>query len=212
MIKRARERGLVKIEHVDLRTFGIGKHHKVDDTPCGGGPGMVLKPEPMISAIRSCRKEGSHVVALSPQGTKLDAKKCRKLAENKHLILVCGHYEGIDERVMELEVDEEISIGDYVLTNGALAAMVIVDAVVRFVPEVLGDAKSALEDSFEEGLLDYPHYTRPVEFAGLKVPEVLLQGNHQEIAKWRKNESEKRTKQRRPDLYALREKIDKENK
>ncbi len=201
ILKRAREKELVRIEHVQVRDFAQDKHKKVDDRPYGGGPGMVLKPDPTIAAIRSVKKENSHVVYLSPQGSLLTASKCRELSVKEHLILVCGHYEGIDERVIEQEVDEEISIGDYVLTNGALAAIVLVDAVVRFIPGVLGNEHAADEDSFESGLLDCPHYTRPECFEGKTVPEVLLNGNHKQIAEWRKQMAELKTKQIRPDLY-----------
>lgn len=200
MIARARKKGLLEIRHTDLRNFAVTKHRKVDDRPFGGGPGMVMMVEPIVSAIQSVRKEKSHVVYLSPQGKQLTAELCAKLAEKEHLVLLCGHYEGVDERVMD-EVDEEISIGDYVLTNGALAAIVVVDAVARFVPGVLGDERGALEDSFQNGILDCPHYTQPVDFAGKKVPEILFSGNHAEIKKWRQNEAEKRTKEKRPDLY-----------
>jgi len=201
ILKRAREKELVRIEHVQVRDFAQDKHKKVDDRPYGGGPGMVLKPDPTIAAIRSVKKENSHVVYLSPQGSLLTASKCRELSTKEHLILVCGHYEGIDERVIEQEVDEEISIGDYVLTNGALAAIVLIDAVVRFIPGVLGNEHAADEDSFESGLLDCPHYTRPECFEGKTVPEVLLNGNHKQIAEWRKQMAELKTKQIRPDLY-----------
>jgi tRNA (guanine37-N1)-methyltransferase len=184
ILKRARERGLINIRHVQIRDFAFDKHKRVDDRPYGGGPGMVLKPEPIVSA----------------QGELLTAARCRELAQKPHLILLCGHYEGVDDRILE-EVDLELSIGDYVLTNGALSAIVVVDAVVRFIPGVLGHPEAAQRDSFEEGILDYPHYTRPEVFEGKQVPEVLLQGNHQEIEKWRKEMALKKTHQARPDLY-----------
>ncbi len=200
ILKRAREKGLLNINHVQIRDFALDKHRKVDDRPYGGGPGMVLKPEPAVSAIRKVRRQGSHVVHLSPQGKVLTAEKCRSLSLLPHLILLCGHYEGVDERVLELEVDEEVSIGDYVLTNGALAAIVLIDALARFIPGVLGHPDAASEDSFECGLLDYPHYTRPEVFEGKRVPEVLLNGNHQQIAQWRKSQALEKTRQMRPDL------------
>ncbi len=206
ILKRAREKGLLNINHVQIRDFALDKHRKVDDRPYGGGPGMVLKPEPVVSAIRKVKRPDSHVVYLSPQGKILTAEKCRSLSQKSHLILLCGHYEGMDERVLELEVDEEISIGADVLTNGALAAIVLIDAMARFIPGVLGHPEAAAEDSFERGLLDCPHYTRPEEFEGKKVPEVLLNGNHQQIAHWRKEQALEKTRRTRPDLYESYEK------
>lgn len=200
MIKRAKDNGLLNIEHVDLRNFGEGKHRKVDDRPYGGGPGMVLMPGPTCQAIRSVKKEGSHVVHLSPQGKVLTAEVGRRLATYSHLILLCGHYEGVDERVLEKEVDEEISIGDYVLTNGCIAAIVLIDMVSRFIPGVIGNEEAATNDSFEAGIFDAPHYTRPPEFEGLVVPEVLQNGNHAEINKWRKAQACIKTRRVRPDL------------
>ncbi len=200
ILKRARERRLLNIRLIDIRDFAEGKHRKVDDRPYGGGPGMVLMPEPLAKAIRSVKKAGSHVIHLSPQGKVLTARRSQELAEHSHLILVCGHYEGIDQRILEKEIDEEISIGDYVLTNGCLPAMVLVDALSRFVPGVLGHEEAALQDSFQNGLFDGPHYTRPLEFEGLLVPEVLRGGHHAEIDRWRKEEALKKTKRVRPDL------------
>lgn len=200
MIKRAREKGLVEIRQTDIRDFADNKHRKVDDRPFGGGPGMVMMPQPATAAIRHVRTPEAHVVCLSPQGKVLTAEKSRQLAHEKHLILLCGHYEGIDQRILDREVDEEISIGDYVLTNGCLAAIVLVDSVLRFIPGVLGHASAADEDSFEKGLLDCPHYTRPEVFEGLAVPPVLLSGNHQEIANWRREQALKKTREVRPDL------------
>lgn len=194
IIKRARENNLVTINHVDLRNFGLGKHKRVDDRPFGGGPGMVMKPEPIKMALNSVAREESHVVYLSPQGRLLKREKCLELSNYPHLILIAGHYEGIDERIIKKEVDEEISIGDFVLTNGALAAIVLIDAVIRFIPGVLGNDESAANDSFEEGIFDHPHYTRPVIFEGMGVPDVLLSGDHQKIAKWRKEEALRKTK------------------
>jgi tRNA (guanine37-N1)-methyltransferase len=200
ILKRAQEKGLIAIDLIDVRDFAEDKHRKVDDRPFGGGPGMVMMPEPLTKAIRSRKQKKSRVILLSPQGTPLSAKKCAQLAKEEHLILVCGHYEGVDERVIEQEVDEEISIGDYVLTNGCAAAIVLVDATVRFIPGVLGHEEAAFQDSFQEGIFDAPHYTRPVEFEGKIVPEVLRQGNHSEIAKWRQNKALEKTKIVRPEL------------
>jgi tRNA (guanine37-N1)-methyltransferase len=201
MIKRARANGLVEIEHVDIRDFSDDKWQRVDDRPFGGGPGMVLKAEPVVKAIRAHRHEKTHVVYLSPQGKHLNAKKCRELAQKEHLLFLCGHYEGIDQRALDLEVDEELSIGDYVLTSGQAAAIVTIDALLRFVPGFLGAQEGANQDSFENGILDCPHYTRPVEFEGLEVPKVLLGGNHAEISDWRLERALDETKRKRPDLY-----------
>lgn len=203
MLMRARESGCVEIRHTDIRDFSENKHRRVDDRPFGGGPGMVLRPDPVVRAIRSVKKPNSHVICLSPQGALLTAAKCQELAKNEHLILLCGHYEGIDERVMALEVDEEISIGDYVLTSGCAAAIVLVDAVSRFIPGVIGHPDAAFEDSFQEGIFDAPHFTRPEVFEGLAVPEVLRGGNHAEIQKWRKREALKKTSRVRPELYEM---------
>lgn len=200
MIKQARKKGILDIRHVDIRQFADNKHNRVDDRPYGGGPGMVLMPEPVAKAIRSVRKEHSRVVYLSPSGAPLTAKKCRELAQCPHLVLLCGHYEGVDERVLNSDVDEEISIGDYVLTNGCLAAIVLVDAVVRFVPGVLGHEEAANEDSFEKGILDYPHYTRPEVFEGQSVPPVLISGDHKKIAEWRQKAALEKTRLCRPEL------------
>jgi tRNA (guanine37-N1)-methyltransferase len=183
------------------RDFAEGKHKKVDDRPYGGGPGMVLMPEPLCKAIRSTRRPESRVVYLSPQGQLLQAQSCQRLATYKDLILVCGHYEGIDERVLEKEIDEEISIGDYVLTNGCLPSIVLVDAIARFVPGVIGNEEAASQDSFQNGFFDAPHYTRPLDFEGALVPEVLTQGHHAQIQKWRENKALEKTKNVRPDLY-----------
>jgi tRNA (guanine37-N1)-methyltransferase len=199
ILKRAQEKGLLQIRQTDIRDFAEGKHAKVDDRPYGGGPGMVLMAGPLCRAIRSVRKEKSRVIYLSPQGKKLTAAKCQELAKQDHLILLCGHYEGIDERVMK-EVDEELSIGDYVLPSGCGAAVVVVEAVARFIEGVLGDQESALNDSFQDEIFDAPHYTRPEEFEGEEVPEVLRQGNHAEIAKWRHEKALSKTEQERPDL------------
>jgi len=200
MLKRAIERGLIAIRLTNIRDFGVGKHRKVDDRPYGGGAGMVLMPGPTSEAIRSVRREDSHVVYLSPQGRKLSAATCERLAKLPHLILVCGHYEGLDERVIEKEVDEEISIGDYVLTNGCLASIVLVDATVRFIPGVLGHEEATVCESFQQGSLEGPTYTRPDVFEGLPVPDVLKNGHHAEIEKWRKQKGLEKTERVRPDL------------
>lgn len=204
MIQRAREAGLLDIRLVDIRDFAENKHNRVDDRPFGGGPGMVLAAGPVSRAIRSARegkrRESSHTIYLTPQGKPLTAKRCHELAEKEHLILLSGHYEGVDERVLESEIDEEISIGDYVLTNGCIAAIVLIDAVIRFIPGVIGHPDAAKEDSFENGLFDAPHYTRPEVFEGKAVPQVLLQGNHAEIRKWRLSQALKKTQRVRPDL------------
>jgi len=201
MLKRAVEKDILDINLLDIRDYADNKRNVVDDRPYGGGPGMVMMPGPVVRAIRSVRGEKSLVVHLSPQGKRLDAHKARELSHCEHLVLLCGHYEGIDQRALDLEVDEELSIGDYVLTNGCLSAIVVIDAMARFIPGVLGDLRSAEEDSFEGGILDCPHYTRPVEYEDLAVPEVLRQGNHKEIEKWRKDMAEKKTRLQRPDLF-----------
>lgn len=200
MMIRAREKGLLEIRHVDIRDFADNKNGRVDDRPFGGGPGMVLCPQPVAKAIRSVKRPNSHVVYLSPQGTVLNAAKCQELAKREHLILLCGHYEGIDERVLQTEVHEEISIGDYVLTNGCAAAIILVDAVSRFIPGVIGHPDAVWEDSFQNGIFDAPHFTRPEVYEGMEVPKVLRGGNHAEIKKWRENEAKKKTSRVRPDL------------
>ena len=201
MIKRGIEAGHIEIRHTNIRDFAENKHGRVDDRPFGGGPGMVLCPGPVARAIRSVRKRGSRVIYLSPQGEKLTAAKCEALAKWDHLILLCGHYEGVDERVIRKEVDEELSIGDYVLTNGCAAAIVLIDAVVRFIPGVIGHPEAVQEDSFQKGgLFDAPHYTRPENFEGMEVPPVLLGGNHAQIEQWRRAEAKGKTRRVRPDL------------
>jgi tRNA (guanine37-N1)-methyltransferase len=206
MIKRARNNGILNIRQVNIRDFaeqvgGNPEQKRVDDRPYGGGPGMVLMAGPVKAAVESVRRVDSHVVYLSPQGALLTPEKCKSLSAKPHLILLCGHYEGIDQRAIDAVVDEEISIGDYVLTNGCIAAIVLVDAVARFLPGVIGHEKSAAQDSFEEGILDCPHYTHPPVVDGVKVPEVLLSGNHELIAKWRKAQALKKTQEVRNDLY-----------
>jgi tRNA (guanine37-N1)-methyltransferase len=200
ILKRARERGLVKIRIHNLRDFTHDKHRVVDDKPYGGGQGMLLKPEPIFEAVESLQRADSCVVLMTPQGRKLTDAVARELAGQTHLLIICGHYEGVDERVREALVDKEISIGDYVLTNGALAAAVFVDAVARLLPGVLGDEQSAHDDSFSAGMLEGPQYTRPAEFRGMKVPEVLVSGNHAAVARWRKEQARQRTIEQRPDL------------
>lgn len=199
-MRRARDAGLLDLHIHQLRDWAEGKHRVTDDMPYGGGQGMVMKPEPIFAAVEALRTPQSKVLMPSPQGRVFSQKLAAELSVETHLIFICGHYEGIDHRVTEHLVDQEISIGDYVLTNGALAAAVIVDASVRLIPGVLGDAQSAVEESFQHGMLDWPHYTRPAEFRGWKVPDVLLGGNHRAIAEWRQNEALRRTREQRPDL------------
>lgn len=201
MLKRARESGYLDIRQIQIRDFAENKNRRVDDRPFGGGPGMVLCPGPVARAIRSVKKPNSHVIYLSPQGSLFTAQKAEELARKEHLILLCGHYEGIDERVLQKEVDEEISIGDYVLTSGCAAAIVIVDAVARFIPGVIGHPEAVQEDSFQKGIFDAPHFTRPVEFEGVKVPSILReQGDQEVIRQWRKEQAIKKTIRVRPDL------------
>jgi len=213
-MKRAQENKIVDLYIHNLRDWTSDKHHIVDDAPFGGGQGMVMKPEPIFKAVEELKKktpnaecstpnvEGqkSKVILMSPAGQHLDQQMATELSHESHLIVICGHYEGVDHRVVEHLVDLEISIGDYVLTNGAIAAVVLVDAIVRLLPGVLGHEQSASDDSFSAGLLEAPQYTRPAELRGWKVPDVLLSGNHAEIAKWRKEQAEKRTRENRPDL------------
>ena len=199
IIGRARKNGIININLINIRDFSQNKHKKVDDTPYGGGNGMVMMPDVVYRAYESIKKEKSKVIYLSPQGKKLDQKKVEELAKEEQLILLCGHYEGIDQRVLDEIVDEEISIGDYVLTGGELPAMVLIDSVSRYVEGVLKQGSTA-EESFSMGLLEYPQYTRPEIFKGNKVPEVLLSGNHQKIEEWRKQKSIEITRKKRPDL------------
>jgi len=200
IIKRARQKGLLDLNIHDLRTWTHDRHRTVDDRPFGGGPGMLLKPEPLFEAIEALSREKTRVILLSPSGRKFEQSIARELAKAEDLLFVTGHYEGVDERVREVLVDDELSIGDYVLTNGALPAMVVIDAVTRLLPGVLGDDESSHDESFSAGLLEYPQYTRPAEFRGMKVPDMLLSGNHAEIEKWRREQARHRTQQRRPDL------------
>jgi len=200
IIKRARQTGLLDLQLHQLRDWTHDRHKSVDDRPFGGGPGMLLKPEPIFEAVESLKREKTRVVLMSPSGRKFDQGIARELAKQEHLLMVTGHYEGFDERIRESLADDELSIGDYVLTNGALPAMVVIDAVTRLLPGVLGDDASSSEESFSHGLLEYPQWTRPAEFRGMKVPEVLQSGNHAEIAKWRAEQAKKRTQEQRPDL------------
>jgi tRNA (guanine37-N1)-methyltransferase len=217
IMKRAQTKGIVDLRVHNLRDWTTDKHHVVDDAPFGGGQGMVMKPEPIFAAVEELQKissaerpmstaelrienRKSKIILMSPAGRRFNQQIAAELAQESRLIIICGHYEGVDHRVIEHLIDLEISIGDYVLTNGAIAAVVLVDAVVRLAPGVLGHEHSALDDSFSSGLLEAPQYTRPAEFRGWKIPEVLLSGNHAEIAKWRKEQAIKRTRENRPDL------------
>ncbi|PYK00998.1 MAG: tRNA (guanosine(37)-N1)-methyltransferase TrmD [Verrucomicrobia bacterium] len=200
IVKRARAEGLLDLAVHNLRDYAHDRHRTVDDKPFGGGPGMLLKPEPIFEAVEKLSREKTRLILLTPAGRKFNHAIARELARQEHLLLVCGSYEGFDERVREALANDELSIGDYVLTNGALPAMVIIDAVTRLLPGALGDDQSSHDESFSCGLLEYPQYTRPAEFRGMKVPEVLLSGNHAEIEKWRLEQAKKRTKERRRDL------------
>ena len=200
IIMRARKSGLLDLKIHQLRDWTHDRHKTVDDKPFGGGPGMLLKPQPIFEAVESLKREGTKVILLSPSGRKFDQKIAQELAQEKDLLLVTGHYEGFDERIREALADDELSIGDYVLTNGALPAMVVIDAVARLLPGVLGDDESSHDESFSHGLLEYPQWTRPAEFRGMKVPDVLVSGNHAEIEKWRREQAKLRTKEHRPDL------------
>lgn len=203
ILKKAADKGAVSYQVTDFRDFSLDKHKAVDDYPYGGGAGMVLKPQPIFDAVSHIREKSDpepRVILLCPQGETFSQKKAEELSEEEHLIFICGHYEGYDERIRQHIVTDELSIGDYVLTGGELAAMVVVDSVVRLLPGVLGNEDSAVKDSFSNGLLEHPHYTRPADFRGMKVPEVLLSGNHQKIEEWREEQSMARTKERRPDM------------
>ena len=207
---RAPENKSVDLSIPNLRDWATDKHHVADDAPFGGGQGMVMKPEPIFAAVEELQRQigekskvenpKSKIILMSPAGRRFDQQMAAQLSSESHLIIICGHYEGVDHRVIEHLVDFEISIGDYVLTNGAIAAVVLVDAVVRLMPGVLGHEQSAVDDSFSRGLLETPQYTRPAEFRGWKIPDVLLSGNHGEIEKWRKKEALRRTRENRPDL------------
>ena len=204
MMKRAQENGVLELHIHNLRDWTADRHHVVDDAPFGGGQGMVMKPEPIFAAVEDLKSKiqnpKSKILLMSPAGRRLDQELAKQLSQEPYLIIISGHYEGVDHRVIDHLVDVEISIGDYVLTNGAIAAVVLVDAIVRLLPGALGHEQSAADDSFSNGLLEAPQYTRPAEFRGWKIPEVLLSGNHAEIAKWRKEQALKRTHGNRPDL------------
>jgi tRNA (guanine37-N1)-methyltransferase len=204
MMKRAQEKGVLDLHIHNLRDWTTDKHHVVDDAPFGGGQGMVMKPEPVFAAVEDLKSKIENrkpkIVLMSPAGRRLDQNLARQLSCEQYLIIISGHYEGVDHRVIEHLIDLEISIGDYVLTNGAIAAVVLVDAIVRLLPGALGHERSAADDSFSNGILEAPQYTRPAEFRGRKVPEVLLSGNHADIEEWRKEQAIKRTRANRPDL------------
>lgn len=200
ILGRAVQNGLLQINLYNLRDWAKDKHHITDDSPYGGGAGMVLKPEPIFGAVEELRLQNSKVVYMCPDGEPLTTSVAKSLAQEDHIIILSGHYEGVDERVRERLVDREISIGNYVLTNGTLAAAILIDAVSRYVPGVLGDESSLNQDSFSDGLLSFPQYTRPAMFRDMAVPDILMSGNHAEIAKWRSNQRVMRTKIRRPDL------------
>ncbi|HEY3915558.1 MAG TPA: tRNA (guanosine(37)-N1)-methyltransferase TrmD [Verrucomicrobiae bacterium] len=200
ILQRARKTGLLDLRVHNLRDYTHDNYKTVDDRPFGGGPGMVLKPEPIFEAVEALAEEGTKVILMSPTGRVFNQAVARELAAETKLLFICGAYEGVDERVRQELADDELSIGDYVLTNGSLAAMVVIDAVTRLLPGALGDDQSALDESFSHGLLEYPHYTRPAEYRGWKVPAVLLSGHHAEIEKWRREQAALRTQERRPDL------------
>ena len=200
LLGRAVAEGRLALGVHDLREHGLGRHRSVDDEPYGGGAGMVMRPEPIVAAVERLRREDSHVILLSPRGRRLDQQRAHALASKPHLILVCGRYEGVDERVSALVVDEELSIGDYVLAGGELPALVVIEAVSRLLPGVLGNQESLTSESHRGGLLEYPQYTRPAEFRGRRVPDVLLSGDHGAIRRWREEESRRVTRERRPDL------------
>lgn len=203
ILKKAQEKEAVKLSVTDFRQFSNNKHAQVDDYPYGGGAGMVLKPEPLFNAVEALVADGKkpRIILMCPQGERYTQAKAEELAQEENLVFVCGHYEGYDERIREFLVTDELSIGDFVLTGGELAAMTIIDSVVRLLPGVLGNDDSPVLDSFSTGLLEHPHYTRPADFRGMKVPDVLLSGNHAKIEQWRMEESLKRTYERRPDLF-----------
>jgi tRNA (guanine37-N1)-methyltransferase len=202
ILKRAREAGLVEIHVHNLHDYGLGRYKQVDDSPFGGGAGMILRPEPIFACVEKLRAEREYddVIFLTPDGELFDQPMANRLSMAHNLMLICGHYKGVDDRVRQTLVTREISIGDYVLTGGELPALVVTDAIVRLLPGSIGDAESSLGDSFQSGLLDPPHYTKPAEFRGMEVPEVLLSGNHKRIAEWRDAQALERTRQRRPDL------------
>lgn len=202
IVQRAKTRGILDLRVLNLREWTHDRHRTVDDRPFGGGPGMVLKCEPIFEAVESLRGPGTRVVLMCPAGRRFDQAVARELSRVEHVVLICPSYEGVDERVRMALVDDELSVGDVILTNGNLPAMMVIDAVIRLLPGALGDDDSALDESFSHGLLEYPHYTRPAEFHGMRVPEVLLSGNHAEIERWRREQARQRTLRRRPDLLA----------
>lgn len=204
IVKRALDEARAQVQVIDLRDFTSDKRRTVDDTPYGGGAGMVMKPEPVFAAVESVAGEDTRVALMTPQGEPFSQRKARELSHESHLVLVCGHYEGFDERIREHLATDEISIGDYVLTGGELPALVVIDAVVRLLPGVLGNEASAHSETFEGDLLEYPQYTRPANFRGWIVPEILLSGHHGEVEKWRRALQEERTRGRRPDLWSRR--------
>ncbi|WP_423410011.1 tRNA (guanosine(37)-N1)-methyltransferase TrmD [Heyndrickxia sp. MSNUG] len=216
ILKKAAEKEAVQYNVVNFRDFADNKHQTVDDYPYGGGAGMVLKPQPIFDAVADLKKRAKssapRVILMCPQGERYTQKKAEELAKEEHLIFICGHYEGYDERIREHVITDEISIGDYVLTGGELGAMVVIDSVVRLLPGVLGSEESHIQDSFSTGLLEHPHYTRPSDFRGMKVPDVLISGNHRLIEEWRMKESLKRTLARRPDLLEEAELTDQQKK
>lgn len=215
ILKRAQEKEKITYQLVNFREFTEDKHNKVDDYPYGGGAGMVLTPQPIFDAIENIttkRKTKPRIILMCPQGEQYTQQKAEQLAKEDHLIFICGHYEGYDERIRKYLVTDEISIGDYILTGGELGAMVVIDSIVRLIPGVLGNKQSAPQDSFSTGLLEYPQYTRPEDFRGMKVPDVLLSGHHEKIAEWRIKQSLKRTHERRPDLLEGKELTDLEKK
>ena len=201
ILGRAQNKGLVEYEVINIRDFGIGNHQVVDDTPYGGGVGMVLKPDVLAAAVKSVKTDSSLVILTSASGTPYTQKRAREYSQIKHLIIVCGHYEGVDQRFIDNYVDEEISIGDYVLTGGELPAMVIADSITRLIKGVLEKEEATQQESYENGLLEHPHYTRPAEFEGQTVPAVLISGDHKKIAEWKKQESIQKTQKKRPDLF-----------
>lgn len=213
ILKKAQEKGAVELAVTDIREYSENKHKQVDDYPYGGGAGMVLKPEPMFNAVEAITEgRKPRVILMCPQGGRFTQKKAEELAKEEDLVFLCGHYEGYDERIREHLVTDEISIGDFVLTGGELPAMTVIDAVVRLLPGVLGQEDSHIQDSFSTGLLEHPHYTRPADFRGMKVPDILLSGNHAKIEAWREEQSFKRTLERRPDLFEALELTDKQMK
>lgn len=213
ILKKAQEKGAVELAVTDIREYSENKHKQVDDYPYGGGAGMVLKPEPMFNAVEAITEgRKPRVILMCPQGERFTQKKAEELATEEDLVFLCGHYEGYDERIREHLVTDEISIGDFVLTGGELPAMTVIDAVVRLLPGVLGQEDSHIQDSFSTGLLEHPHYTRPADFRGMKVPDILLSGNHAKIEAWREEQSFKRTLERRPDLFEALELTDKQMK